>query len=44
MNQRLEAERDENRERIGAMEQRINEMSELMNLELEKGYENDKEK
>ncbi len=44
MNQRLEAERDENRERIAAMEQRINEMSELLNLELQKGYENDKEK
>jgi hypothetical protein len=40
----LEQERDEQRARISQLENRVNELSELLNLELQKGFENDKEK
>jgi len=42
--QRLEQEKAESRDRIDGLEQRVTELSELLNLELQKGYELDKEK
>lgn len=42
--QRLEQEKAEIRDRIDGLEQRVTELSELLNLELQKGYELDKEK
>ena len=43
-NERLEAERKEWRDKVSAFERRVQELSELMNLELQKGYESEKEK
>jgi hypothetical protein len=44
VNERLEAERREWRDKVSAFERRVQELSELMNLELQKGYESEKEK
>jgi len=44
LNERLEAERREWRAKVSAFEQRVQELSELMNLELQKGFESEKEK
>jgi hypothetical protein len=43
-NERLEGERKEWREKVQGLERRVQELSELMNLELQKGYQSEKEK
>ena len=43
-NERLESERKEWREKVQGLEMRVQELSELMNLELQKGYQSEKEK
>ena len=44
LSSRLEAERFQHREKIAELETRITELSDLLNMELQKGYEVDQEK